>query len=203
MEQSPDTEEPRLSSKYKRRAEYRTNDELREYKNKMRSVLMTTRFNNKTWDENQEYIKGTKFGCIYPSPLMNNSNLEKDTVLFILEMNNDENRIMGIGLVRNTAIPKKYHIYENENYNRYAYVGKHRIDRTEMGEEEEQIMKVFDNLCFTGANHMKRLQGMKAFPVDMLYRCSKILDLMDFISTMFKSRFFTSLNIYSRTTVAD
>ena len=189
MEDSPDTE-PNLSSKYKRRAEYRTNDDLREYKNKMRSVLMTTRFNNKTWNENQEYVKNTKFGCIYASPMLNNSNLEKDAVLFILEMNNDENRVMGIGLVRNTAIPKKYHIYENENYNRYAYVGKHRIDREEMNEEEEKIMKVFDNLCFTGANHMKRLQGMKAFPVDMLYRCSKILDIMEFITTMFKSRFF-------------
>ena len=191
MEDQMDTEnEPRISSKHKRRIQYRLNEDLREYKNNMRSVLMTTRFSDKTWQENQDYVKNTKFGCIYPSPLLNNTSLEKDKVLFILEMNNDQNRIMGIGLVRNNAIPKKYHIYENENYNRYAYVGKHRIDRDDMGEEEEKIMRVFDILCFTGANHMKRLQGMKQFPVDMLYRCSKIMDLMDFISKMFKQRFF-------------
>ena len=57
-----------------------------------------------------------------------------------------------------------------------------------MTAEEERIMKVFDVLCFTGSRHMKRLQGIKAFPIDMLYRCSKIMDLIDFISKMFKRR---------------
>jgi hypothetical protein len=57
-----------------------------------------------------------------------------------------------------------------------------------MTEEEENIMRVFDVLCFTGARHMKRLQGIKAFPMDMLYKCSKIMDLLDFITKMFKCR---------------
>ena len=63
-----------------------------------------------------------------------------------------------------------------------------QLEEEEMTEEEECIMRVFDVLCFTGTRHMKRLQGIKAFPVDMLYKCSKIMDLLDFIAKMFKER---------------
>jgi hypothetical protein len=57
-----------------------------------------------------------------------------------------------------------------------------------MSEEEERIMKVFDILCFTGNKHMKRGQGLKAFPIDVLYKCKNTLDLVGFIAQMFKTR---------------
>jgi hypothetical protein len=57
-----------------------------------------------------------------------------------------------------------------------------------MSEEEEQVMQIFDILCFKGNRHMKRGQGLKSFPVDMLYRCSKKLDLVKYIGNMFKIR---------------
>jgi hypothetical protein len=57
-----------------------------------------------------------------------------------------------------------------------------------VNEEEEKVMQIFDILCFTGNRHMKRGQGLKSFPVDMLYRCSKKLDLVKFIGNMFKIR---------------
>ena len=57
-----------------------------------------------------------------------------------------------------------------------------------MTEEEEQIMKVFDILCFSGNKHMKRGQGLKSFPSDMLYKMSKRLDLVSYIGEMFKKR---------------
>jgi len=106
--------------------------------------------------------------------------------MFILEMNNETNRIMGIGMVRNHPICNKYQVYSTDNYNRYVFAGKHRIDRSEMNEDEETIMKLFDILCFTGNRHMKRGQGLQSFPTDMLYRCSKELDLVQFIGAMFK-----------------
>jgi len=80
-------------------------------------------------------------------------------------------------------------VYSEAKYNQFAYVGKYRIDRSEMDEMEERIMKVFDILCFKGARHLKRLTGVKAFPLDILYKCSRLIDLIDFISTMFKKRF--------------
>ena len=74
------------------------------------------------------------------------------------------------------------------NYHRFIYVGKYRIDRNEMNNDEENIMKVFDILCFTGNRHMKRGQGLTTFPIDILYRCSKVMDLVVFINNMFKNR---------------
>jgi hypothetical protein len=57
-----------------------------------------------------------------------------------------------------------------------------------MDEEEERIMKAFDILCFKGNRHMKRGHGLKSFPIEMLYNCSKELDLVEYITNMFKTR---------------
>jgi hypothetical protein len=159
------------------------------YKRNLKNFILTSRFNNHTWNENANYRKkNRKLGCVYCAPTPISSEIPMDSILFILEMNNDTNRIMGIGMVRNHPVCNKYYVYENENYNRYVYVGKYRIDRDDMSEEEDTIMKVFDILCFTGNKHMKRGHGLKSFPIDMLFRCSKIMDLVDFINEMFKKR---------------
>jgi hypothetical protein len=167
-------------------------EKVKEYKNQFRNFLLTSRFNDNTWSQNEEYRESHKnIGCIYCSPDPISQIIPNDSIMFILEMNNDSNQIMGIGLVRNHPILNRHHVYDNGNYNRYVYVGKNRIDRTTMTEKEEQVMKIFDILCFTGNRHMKRGQGLKSFPVDMLYRCSKKIDLVKFISEMFKTRLLT------------
>jgi hypothetical protein len=151
--------------------------------------IMTSRFNNDTWRENSNYRKmHPKFGCIYCSPCPVSSQIAEDGVLFVLEMNNDENRIMGIGTVKNKPTIHALAIYNNNNYNRYQYYGKWRISRDDMTDEEETIMRVFDILCFSGNTHQKRGQGLKRFPLYMLSRCSKILDLEEFIVSMFRVR---------------
>lgn len=150
---------------------------------------MTSRFNNQTWQENINYREKQKnIDCIYCSPEPISLSVPNDSIMFILEMNNDIDKIIGIGMVRNKPICGKYFVYDNGNYNRYVYIGKNRIPREEMTAEEDEIMKVFDILCFTGNRHMKRGQGIKKFPVEMLYRCSQKLDLVDFIRKMFKDR---------------
>jgi hypothetical protein len=153
--------------------------------------LMTTRFNNATWEENELFRKRyPKIKCIYPAQEPITHTIPQDSILFVLEMNNDTNKIMGVGILKNHAIcdHTKYRVYSNQNYNRYSYLGSRRIDRSEMTEKEETIMKVFDILCFKGARHMKRLRGIKAFPLDILYRCKEELDLVYFIRGMFKDR---------------
>lgn len=160
-----------------------------EYRKQFKHHLTTTRFNNLTWCENNIYRQQhPKIGCIYPTTEPNGQTIPEEANLFVLEMNNEQNRIMGIGLVKNKPIYNKYHVYSDPKYNYFAYIGKYRIDRTNMTNEEERIMKVFDILCFKGARHMKRLVGLKAFPIDMLYNCRTILDLVEFITTMFKTR---------------
>jgi hypothetical protein len=162
---------------------------VQDYKTQSKQFIVTSRFNNNTWSENMYYrLKHKNIGCMYCCPDPISSQIPIESVLFVLEMNNDIDKIMGIGFIKNKPSTKHYFVYENDNYNRYSYIGNIRIDRTEMTEEEEEIMQVFDILCFSGNKHMKRGQGLKAFPIDMLYKMSQKLDLVKFISKMFRQR---------------
>lgn len=162
---------------------------LKDYKKNLKKYLLTSRFNNSTWRENENFIKTqSKMGCIYCAPVPVSTEIPQDNFMYILEMNNDTNKIMGIGLVRNHVVVSRYHVYETGNYNRYNYVGPVRIDRTSMTKDEETIMKALDILCFKGNTHMKRGHGLKLFPIEMLYKCLKVIDLIEFINNMFKTR---------------
>ena len=162
---------------------------VREYSQKLKHFIVTSRFNNHTWEQNQQFRKNNaKFGCIYCSPTTITSFVPIDSPIFILEMNNETNRIMGVGVVRNHPVMNAFPVYDNGNYNRYQYIGKRRIDRSEMTPEQETIMCVFDILCFTGNKHQKRGHGLKLFPLDMLYRCLKIYDLVQFFIDAFSGR---------------
>jgi hypothetical protein len=163
--------------------------EMNQYIYGLPGFILTSRFNNHTWSENTKYREQyPKFGCIYCSPERISLRVQMNQLVFVLEMNNENNRIMGIGMVRNRPYNNTFSVYENQNYHRYQYVGKSRIDRTEMSEKEETIMKVFDILCFTGNKHQKRGHGLKTFSLDMLFRCSKVMDLVDFVYKMFIQR---------------
>lgn len=163
---------------------------IREYAKKFKDTyLMTTRFNSYTANENMRFRKQKwPNGCIYGTPVMVSNRIHNECKLFVLEMNNDENRIMGIGLILNKPQFNKHKIYSDFNYNRYSYIGKYRISREEMNEEEEFIMQIFDKLCFQGKYHMKRGHGLTAFPMKILYRCRKIVDLVKSVEEMFKKR---------------
>ena len=163
---------------------------VNDYRKQMRHFIMTSRFNDRTLSENEAFRQTQpKIGCIYCSPSPVTVNIPHESVMFILEMNNDRNEITGIGMVLNRPKICKYSVYENRNYNRYSFVGNYRIDRTQMTDDENTVMRVFDILCFTGNRHMKRGQGLTMFPVDMLYKCHKKLDLIEYIRDMFKTRF--------------
>ena len=109
----------------------------------------------------------------------------KDAIMFVLEMNNERNRIEGVGMVKNMPFPSRYGVYEDGNYNRYSYLGKARIDRTDMTEEEEKVMAEFDTYCFKGKRHQKRSHGITIFPLDII---EKKTDLTEYIINMFKNR---------------
>lgn len=165
------------------------NRKINEYNKQLNKMILTTRFNNETWKENEEYRRREDFkGCIYSAPEQISMKIPQEKILFILEMNNNINKIMGIGMIRNEAKMYKYRMYDNERYNRYQYIGNNRIDRSNMDDSEELIMQVFDKLCFKGNRHMKRGQGLKSFPIKMLYNCSKVVDLVEYINNMFKKR---------------
>ena len=164
---------------------------VREYAKTIKHTLATTRFNSTTWAENCEMRKrNPNVKCIYGTPRQITEKIATDSTIFVLEMNNDLDIIMGIGLVRNHSITGKYAVYSTGNYNRHVYAGKTRIDREEMSAEEMIILKLIEAMCFRGINHSKRGQGILAFPMKLQYRCFVLgdINLTNYVRDMFKKR---------------
>ena len=89
--------------------------------------ILTSRFNNDTWDENCKYReKNVTISCVYGSPQRIAEKVPLNSIVFVIEMNNQTNKIMGIGLIRNSiSIDKYYRVYNTGNYNRYVYMSKY------------------------------------------------------------------------------
>ena len=82
----------------------------------MRYEMAVTRFNNKTWGENVDWRQRYHWsGCAYCCRVPIRDSVPEKIPVFVLEMNNDINQIMGIGLVKNV-----------EKMARNEYVNFHR-----------------------------------------------------------------------------
>ena len=134
------------------------------------SLVATTRFNDVTYAENNKYKeeKGMT-GCIYGIRLRIKEEIPLDALLFVIEMNNDHNRIEGIGLIRNfIATDKYYKIHPNSDLNRYIYKGSHRVTRKELIDMNEGLVECIEMMCFKGKSHQKRLPGITVASENLL-----------------------------------
>jgi hypothetical protein len=139
--------------------------------------VATTRFTEKTWDECSTWMKKReKTGCVYNSPMRISDTVPIRAHMFIVEMNNDRNKVMGIGLIRNTlGHCKKVRIYQDHYYNRYCYRGEQRLDRSELLAETVLIegvsvglLRLLEVLCFMGSTHSKRNRGISLLPKQVI-----------------------------------
>jgi hypothetical protein len=135
--------------------------------------VSTTRFTDKTWKEREMWVRERSHnGCIYNTPMRISEAVPIRARMFVLEMNNDQNRIMGIGVIRNTLWnSKKLRIYQDHYYNRYCYSGKHRLDRSDLLGEmvsiegvEIRLLRLLEVVCFMGSTHSKRNRGISLLP---------------------------------------
>ena len=131
------------------------------------TYIATTRFNNETWEQNLTWRRINEWdGCIYGTPMEMKEDIYKGGLVIILEMNNDINKIMGLGLVKNSVVTDRYYkIYKWGNYNRYTYKSEYRIDRDEIDDDEEKVLNILDVLVFKGSRHLKRGQGISCLPL--------------------------------------
>ena len=108
----------------------------------MNKPVYVTRFNNETFEQNINYCdKYDEKECIYNTPvLFNNKSRENDNI-YIIEMNNSTNKIVGIGMITPRHYVRKHKIYTDPNYNRYSYEGKYRIGINDCTNE---IIKIVD-----------------------------------------------------------
>ena len=127
--------------------------------------------------------------CVYGSPIPLKHTLRENAWMIVLEMQNDANKIVGIGLVKNSpnlqgvSIPhssdsngcKKPSVYNCGNYNRFIYQGAYRIDllsnEIELTREEQLVIKMLELALFYGPDHSKRGKGICELPkhVSSLY----------------------------------
>jgi len=123
-------------------------------------AMATTRFNIKTWGQNAKYRENNGYeGCIYGTPTQMPVSIKAEQNLFVFEMNNDANIIMGIGLLKNRCKYEIKRIYSDMNYNRYIYKSPFRIDRYEIIEKYQSEIEEMENLLFKGKGHLKRGHG--------------------------------------------
>ena len=130
----------------------------------------TVRFTNKTYQENQNWKERKNHkGCIYGLDTKITNNINKGEYIFVLEMNNDKNKIMGIGLIKNVTIPaERSRIYEDEIYNNYIYKGKKHITREKLMEIKENMVLFLENMLFEGSHHFKRGNGCTILTKDRI-----------------------------------
>ena len=141
---------------------------------------MVTRFNNITWEENIRWRERNNFqGCIYNSPVHIKEEIPLMITIYVIEMNNDQNKIMGIGKIINKVYTdRSYRVYEERNYNRYTYRGKIRIDRKDIESNNLPELEKLEKRLFKGKSHLKRGQGITRVPPDV----SKYISLFSLLS---------------------
>jgi hypothetical protein len=118
--------------------------------------LACTRFNETTYTENINYKKKNNEKVIYGTPMKIREIYPYESLIFIAEMNNPQNKIEGIGLIKNLLVhDKRHYIHENDEYNRYIYKGNYWLSREQINEFEPKILEIFDNILFKGKSHLK------------------------------------------------
>jgi|TARA_R110002074_G_scaffold22455_1_gene68537 hypothetical protein len=130
-------------------------------------TIATTRFNNETHSQNTNYKqKSDHTGCIYGTPMKIKEKIPLHSYVYVIEMNNDKNKIEGIGLIKNERkLDKNYRIYKNMDYNRYVYTGDKYLPITKVTDEyHQQVILVMEQLIFKGDRHCKRGQGITQLP---------------------------------------
>ena len=162
-------------------------------------TVVSTRFNNDTWKENQEKREKLKIPCFYGSPQEMSPKILYDSIVFVVEMNNTQNKIEGIGLIKNRPYMDKYYrIHDDGNYNRFVYKSNYHIDRERLVRHNAHLVDVLDNILFKGKTHLKRGHGFTTITEKLLHKkeVCKGLDIKSQIRDIF-------VTLYSNDKITD
>jgi len=130
--------------------------------------IVTCRFNNATWDKNVTYRTNHHISCVYASPFeISSSSIDPGIRVFVLEMNNDTNQLIGVGIIKNQPTSDKYYrVQDRAEYNRFIYQGLHYKSRDQL---DPPLVEALDSLLFSGKTHSKRGAGLTRFPHSLRY----------------------------------
>jgi len=131
--------------------------------------IVTDRYNNETWEASVNYRKRKNLNCIYAPPYRLSPSIDLNSPVFVIEMNNEINKIMGIGLIKNKLeTDKVYKVQSDSNYNRYIYIGDYHISREVLDNYNNFLVYVLEEILFYGYTHSKRGSGLKKIPEKVL-----------------------------------
>jgi hypothetical protein len=123
--------------------------------------IATTRFNNATFAENMAYRKKVLEPVLYGTSIRIYTKYSIGCTMFVFEMNNEENKIEGIGVIKNQVFhDKKYKIYSDSDYNRFIYRGSYWLSREQLLQIDPELIEIFDKMLFKGKSHLKRQSGI-------------------------------------------
>lgn len=166
------------------------------YINNYMFYLACTRFNDETYEENMTYREKHKEAVIYGITLQIRNSYPAGCLIFVVEMNNNTNKIEGIGLIKNSLVHNKHcKIYKENEYNRYIYGGKYWLSREYIMEYDNNIVKVFDTILFKGKTHVKRQIGISILNEKLFTRWEYDFTVIKYtIKKMFLNAFTNNTN---------
>lgn len=131
--------------------------------------LVTGRFNNETLDANYTYRKKRGFTCMYCVPCELSPKILYNTPVFVIEMNNETNKIEGVGLIKNRPSTTRYYkVHQDGNTNRFTYIGNYFVERDVIDDYNPLLVYVLDKILFKGYTHSKRGSGLTLIPEKVL-----------------------------------
>ena len=135
------------------------------------AFIMSTRFTDETYEQNRLYRELNNIPeYIYCQRIQIKSQIPLNTLLYLVEMNNTTNQILGIGLIKNFIVTDRcYKVYSSNDFNRYIYKTKYRIDREELLASNLQLVVALETICFKGKTHLKRIPGISVIPDKLMF----------------------------------
>jgi hypothetical protein len=154
-------------------------------------TIVTGRYDNETWDATTQYRIKKKITCIYAPPCRLSPLIDLNSPVFVIEMNNSTNQIMGIGLIKNKLVTDKlYKVQADSNFNRYIYIGDYHISRDILDEYNTFLVYVLEEILFKGYTHSKRGTGLTKIPEKVLkFDVCEGLDVKEEIRKIFVIHF--------------
>ena len=139
---------------------------------------LTSRFTNSTWNETLSYRNNMNIKCLYGSTEEISSKIPIDSHVYVIEMNNDINQILGIGIIKNRhKTPHSCKIYSNYNYNRYVYQGTSHLTRDTIIKQNKLLVEKLEKMLFKGKSHMKRGSGLTEISNNLLNKLRDDFDI--------------------------
>jgi hypothetical protein len=143
----------------------------------------TDYYKSKLYLLNNSLVQSENMDWIYNVPITIHPSVNKKN-LYVFEMNNDMNQIIGVSKLINICYHRRNNIYTERNYNRYSYKAKRvSIIHPSLNPFRVQLEAVL----FTGSTHQKRGHGIQKIAQRNLERLNHE-DLIVILDEIFKQR---------------